>query len=154
MMAAESKAAVHHRTPRSLLRLFDAAAGGPADWSEFDTETERWDIEVRGLSREELTTVIEGSTREIPTTEHHRLHQGLATSCGGAVGLVRDGLDAAPHRLVQPPHKVLGELDVVAVGDQAALRGAPGPAKAAPCFFFGLAADVPSLAVRPDIGPR
>jgi hypothetical protein len=32
-------------------------------------------MEVRGLSCEELTALIGGSTREIPTTEHRRLHQ-------------------------------------------------------------------------------
>jgi hypothetical protein len=75
MMAAEDRVDVHHGAPRCLLGLFDAAAGGFADWSEFDAEAERWSIEVRVLSREDLSALIEGSTREIPTPEHHRLHQ-------------------------------------------------------------------------------
>jgi hypothetical protein len=66
---------IHHDAPRCLLGLFDAAAGGLADWSEFDAEAERLSIEVRGLSREGLTVLIESSTIEIPTTEHRRLHQ-------------------------------------------------------------------------------
>jgi hypothetical protein len=74
-MAAEARADVHHGVPRCLLRLFDAAAAGLADWSEFDAEAERWGVEVRGLSREGLTALIESSTLEIPTTEHLRLHQ-------------------------------------------------------------------------------
>jgi hypothetical protein len=74
-MAAESGADVHHDAPRCLLGLFDAAARGLADWSEFDAEAERWGIEVRGLSREDLRALIEGSTREIPATELRRLHQ-------------------------------------------------------------------------------
>jgi hypothetical protein len=74
-MAAESWTDVHHGAPRRLLRLFDAAAGGFADWSEFDAEAEHWGIEVRGLSREDLGVLIESSTHEIPTTEHRRLHQ-------------------------------------------------------------------------------
>src|SRR5215210_2322073 len=74
-MAAESGADVHHGGPRCLLGLFDAAATGLADWSEFDAEVERFSIEVRGLSREDLRALIEGSTLEIPTTEHRRLHQ-------------------------------------------------------------------------------
>ena len=74
-MAAESGADVHHSAPRCLLGLFDAAVGGLADWSEFDEEAERWGIAVRGLSREDLTALIESSTREIPTTEHGTLHQ-------------------------------------------------------------------------------
>jgi hypothetical protein len=74
-MAAEARADVHHGVPRCLLRLFDAAAAGLADWSEFDAEAERWGVEVRGLSREGLTALIESSTLEIPTTEHRRLHQ-------------------------------------------------------------------------------
>jgi hypothetical protein len=74
-MAAEARVEVHHCAPRCLLGLFDAAATGLAEWSEFDAEAERWGIEVRGLSREDLRALIEGSTREIPTTEHRRLHQ-------------------------------------------------------------------------------
>src|SRR5215210_5302598 len=74
-MAAESGADVHHGGPRCLLGLFDAAATGLADWSEFDAEVERFSIEVRGLSREDLRALIAGSTLEIPTTEHRRLHQ-------------------------------------------------------------------------------
>ena len=74
-MAAEAKREVHHRAPRCLLGLFDAAAAGLADWSEFDAEAERWGIEVRGLSREDLAALIDGSAHEIPATEHRRLHQ-------------------------------------------------------------------------------
>jgi hypothetical protein len=58
-----------------MLGLFDVAAAGLADWSEFDEEAERFSIEVCGLSRQDLRALIEGSTREIPTTEHRRLHQ-------------------------------------------------------------------------------
>src|SRR5215216_2844032 len=74
-MAAEYKAEVHLGALRCLLGLFDAATGDLAGWTEFDAETERWGVEVRALSREELRALIESSTREIPTTEHRRLHQ-------------------------------------------------------------------------------
>jgi len=74
-MTALARADVHHSAPRSLLRIFHAAAARLTDWSEFDAETEYLSIEVRGLSREDLAALIEGSTREIPTTEHHRLYQ-------------------------------------------------------------------------------
>ena len=74
-MTAEVRVDVHHSTPRCLLRLFDAAATGLADWAEFDAEAERWGIEVRGLSREDLTALIKNSPRQIPATEHRRLHQ-------------------------------------------------------------------------------
>jgi hypothetical protein len=74
-MAAESGADVHHRAPRCLLGLFDAAAAGLADRSEFDAEAQRWDIDIRGLSREDLRALIAGSTHEVPTTEHRTLHQ-------------------------------------------------------------------------------
>jgi hypothetical protein len=53
---------------RRLLGLFDVAAAGLADWSEFDAEGERLSIEVRGISHEDLRALIESSTREIPTT--------------------------------------------------------------------------------------
>ena len=58
-----------------MLGLFDVAAAGLADWSEFDAEAERFSIEVCGLSRQDLRALIEGSTREIPTTEHRTLYQ-------------------------------------------------------------------------------
>jgi hypothetical protein len=74
-MVAEAGAEVHHDAPRCLLGLFDAAGGDLADWSEFDAEAEHLIIEVPGFSREELTALIAGSTREIPTPEHPRLHQ-------------------------------------------------------------------------------
>jgi hypothetical protein len=37
-MAAESGADVHYSAPRCLLGLFDAAAEGLADWSEFERQ--------------------------------------------------------------------------------------------------------------------
>jgi hypothetical protein len=74
-MAAEARTDVHPGAPRCLLGLFDVAATGLTDWSEFDAEAARWGIEVRGLSREDLSALIEGSTLEIPTTEHRTLHQ-------------------------------------------------------------------------------
>jgi len=40
-MAAESGVDFHHFAPRCLLRLFDVASGGLADWSELDAEAER-----------------------------------------------------------------------------------------------------------------
>jgi hypothetical protein len=73
-MAAGARVDVHHGAPHWLLGLFDAAAG-LADWAEFDAEAERPSIEVRGLSREGLAALIEGSTLEIPTPEHRTLHQ-------------------------------------------------------------------------------
>jgi hypothetical protein len=58
-MAAQAGADVHHCAPRCLLGLFDAAAAeGLADRSEFDAEAARWGIEVRGLSREDMTVLI------------------------------------------------------------------------------------------------
>lgn len=65
---------VHHRAPRCLLRLFDLAAEGLADWSEFDAEAERWGVDTRIL-REDLAAMVEGYTCEIPTDAHRRLHQ-------------------------------------------------------------------------------
>jgi hypothetical protein len=72
---AESGADIHHSAPRCLLGLFDTAVGGFTDWSEYDAEAERLSVEVCGLSREDLRALIESSAREIPTTEHRRLHQ-------------------------------------------------------------------------------
>jgi hypothetical protein len=73
-MAAEARADVNHCAPRCLLGLFDEEAAGLADWSEFDAEAQRLSIEVRGLSREDMSALIAGSTHEIPTTESLRLH--------------------------------------------------------------------------------
>jgi hypothetical protein len=75
VIAPEARADVHHRAPSCLLRLFDAAAEGFAEWSEFDAGAERLGVEASGPSREDLSALIEGSTREIPTAEHYRLHQ-------------------------------------------------------------------------------
>jgi hypothetical protein len=40
-MAAEARTDVHHGAARCLLGLFDAAATGLADCSEFDAKAER-----------------------------------------------------------------------------------------------------------------
>jgi hypothetical protein len=77
-MAAESGTDVHHGAPRCLLGLCDAAAGGLANWSAFDAEAERLSMEVRGLSRKDLSALIEGFTHEILATEPRRLHQEAA----------------------------------------------------------------------------
>jgi hypothetical protein len=65
----------HDGAPRCLFGLFDAEATGLADCSEFGAEAERWGVEVRGLSREDLRALIISSTREVPTTEHRRMYQ-------------------------------------------------------------------------------
>ena len=65
----------HHRVPHCLLRLYDLAAQGLADWSEFDTEAERGGVGPRLISREVLAAMVEGSTCEIPAPEHRKLHQ-------------------------------------------------------------------------------
>ena len=62
-MTAEDRASVYYFASRCLLRIFDAEAA------------QRLSIEVRGLSREDLSALIAGSTRDIPTTEHRRLLQ-------------------------------------------------------------------------------
>jgi hypothetical protein len=75
-MAAEPGAHVHHGAQRCLLGHFDTAdTGGFADRSEVDAAAARLSIEVRELSCEDLSALIESSTFEIPTTEHRRLHQ-------------------------------------------------------------------------------
>ena len=56
-MAALAKVDVHHGATHCLLGLFDTVAGSLAEWSEFDAETERRGIEVRGLSREGRPTL-------------------------------------------------------------------------------------------------
>ena len=45
LASQESRSDVHHGALRCLLGLFDAAATGIADWSEFDAEAERLSIE-------------------------------------------------------------------------------------------------------------
>lgn len=95
-MAAESGTDVHHRAPRCLLGLFDAAAEGFAGWSEFDAEAERWGIEVRGLSREGLRALIEGSTFEPLPPSIAGCTRKPVTSCGGAgAGVLEHSSSAA-----------------------------------------------------------
>ena len=74
-MAAEARVDVHHGAPGCLLRLFDTAAADLADWVKFDAKAKRRGVEVRGLCREDLAAMIEGSARQIPAAEHRRLHQ-------------------------------------------------------------------------------
>lgn len=74
MVARSGGAQRHHQVPRCLLRLFDAAAEGLADWSEFDAEAERWGVDPR-TEREVLAAAVEGSTCELPSPEHRMLHQ-------------------------------------------------------------------------------
>ena len=84
-MAAECRADVHHGAPRCLPGLFDAAAGGLADWTEFDAEAERWGLEGRGLSREDLRALISRAppARSLPPSIALCTRK-RATSCGGA----------------------------------------------------------------------
>ena len=83
-MAAEARAAVHHDAPRWSLRLFDATAGDFAEWSEFDAEVEHLSIEVRGLSCEDMTVLIESSTLGSLPPSIAPCTGRPATSCGGA----------------------------------------------------------------------
>jgi hypothetical protein len=78
-----------------MLGLFDVAAAGLADWSEFDAEAERFSIEVCGLSRQDLRALIEGSTREIPTTEGGG--EGAPQIYEGAATPVTEVLEYRPH---------------------------------------------------------
>jgi hypothetical protein len=73
-MAAEAGVEVHHLPPRCLLGLFAAAAGGLADWSEFDSEVERRGKEVCGLSREGLAALIEENGTRGAGLRTHRSH--------------------------------------------------------------------------------
>jgi hypothetical protein len=74
VIAAEGRVDVHHGAPRCLLGLFDAAATGLADRAEFDAEAERWGIEVRGLSREVLSALIEENGTRGAGVRTHRSH--------------------------------------------------------------------------------
>ena len=89
---------VHHRTPCCLLRLFDLAAEGLVDRSEFDAEAERWGVDPR-VSREVLAAMVEGSTAEIPAAERRRLHEdaGDFARWGRRGGLRTLALYGRPH---------------------------------------------------------
>ena len=74
-MDAECGVDFNHGASCCLPGLFDVAAGGLADRSEFEAEVESWGIVVRGLSREDVRALIAGSTYEIPAAERRTLHQ-------------------------------------------------------------------------------
>jgi hypothetical protein len=73
-MAAEASVDVHHLPPRCLLGHFAAATGDLADWSEFEAEAERRGIEVRGLSRKDLSALIEENGTRGAGLRTHRSH--------------------------------------------------------------------------------
>jgi hypothetical protein len=133
-MATLATADVHHSAPRCLMRLFHAAAARLTDWSEFDAETECLTIEVRRLSCEGLAALIESSTREIPTTEHSRLHQGASDFVrwgrpGGRRTLARYGnaVPLAARPLPMGAHRTYFASWMAASPSWCVWRGTTGP---------------------------
>jgi hypothetical protein len=72
---------VHHRVARCVLGLRERADGcaepwsaeGLALWMDYELEALRFGVDP-DVSREELATLIEGSTVEIPRGEHRNGH--------------------------------------------------------------------------------
>jgi hypothetical protein len=56
-------------------RRADVQVGAGGDVCQPQLDSRAHSIQVRGLSREGLAARVEGSTHEIPTTEHRRSHQ-------------------------------------------------------------------------------
>ena len=89
----EAKREVHHAVPRCLLRLRDRADGhcgldGEAIqmWLDYEFEALRWGVDP-DVSREELATLVEGSTVELDRDEHSEIHAGDFARWGRRGGL-------------------------------------------------------------------
>jgi hypothetical protein len=81
--AVEAGIDIHHGAPGCLLGLFDAATGGLVDCSEFDAEDGLWGVEVRGLSREDLSALMRAlPARSLPPSIAGCTRKP-APSCGG-----------------------------------------------------------------------
>ncbi len=76
----EAKREVHHAVPRCLLRLKDRADDHPEldgegiqRWLDYELEALRWGVDP-DVSREELASLVEGSTVELDRYEHRERH--------------------------------------------------------------------------------
>ena len=91
--SAAAAAEVHHRVPRCLLRLRDraderAVLDGESiqRWMDYECEALRFGVDP-DTPREELATMIEGSTLEIPRKEHRESHAADFARWGRRGGL-------------------------------------------------------------------
>ncbi len=70
---------VHHEIPRNLLGFWDRGHGPglePQDlqaWFEWEGEAFRYGVDP-DVTREELATLIDGSTVELPREQHRAIH--------------------------------------------------------------------------------
>jgi hypothetical protein len=73
---------LHHRIPRSLLKIYDRAHGPGlepadlADWFEWEEEAFRYVVDP-DISREKLVYRIEDSTVEIADDDHRAVHSAV-----------------------------------------------------------------------------
>ncbi len=73
---------IHHRIPRSLLKVYDRGHGPGlepedlADWFEWEEEAFRYGVNP-DVTRGELIYLIEGSTVEIVGDEHRAVHSAV-----------------------------------------------------------------------------
>lgn len=91
--AEQAKREVHHRVPRCLLRLRDRADAhrdlegeGVQKWLDYEVEALRWGLDP-DISREELATLVEGSTVKIGRDEHREYHASDFARWGRRGGL-------------------------------------------------------------------
>lgn len=78
--ADEAKREVHHGVPRCLLKLRDRADAHPEldgeglqRWLDYEFEALRWGVDP-DVSREDLASLVEGSTMELDPYEHRERH--------------------------------------------------------------------------------
>lgn len=80
--AERAKGEVHHGVPRCLLRLRDRADARPEldgeglqRWLDYEFEALRWGVDP-DVSREDLASLVEGSTVVLDRDEHRERHAG------------------------------------------------------------------------------
>jgi len=88
-----SAAEVHHGVPRCLLRLRDRAderteldGEGIQRWMDYECEALLFGVDP-DTPRDELAAMVEGSTVEIPRSEHREAHAGDFARWGRRGGL-------------------------------------------------------------------
>ena len=123
MATSAGRREVHHRVPRCLLKVYDRGHGPglePEDiaaWFDWEEEALRYEVDP-DVSREELATLVDGSTVELEGKEHRAGH----SQAGDFVRWGRLGGFGTLRRYGRPWFSLLGRRRWERVGAEALNR--------------------------------